>query len=87
MSPVDYAPSVTAPGYTAFVANEHDDDNLTNGVCRALYLGVAGDVTIITPNNDTVQFTNLAAGIVHPIMAKRVKDTGTDASLSIVCLY
>ena len=41
-------------------------------VTRGLYVGVAGDVTVTLDGGDSVQFTNLAAGIVHPLACSHV---------------
>lgn len=54
---------------------------------RGLYLGTAGQVTVVTPEGGTITFANLAAGVVHPIASIRVNDTGTDALTDIVALW
>jgi hypothetical protein len=55
------------------------DDALTTHVTRGLYLPVAGAVTVVMADDQaTTTFTNLAAGIVHPLAVKQVYDTGTD---------
>ncbi len=54
--------------------------------CRALFIGVAGDVKVNVPNNSTaVVFKAVAAGIL-PVQATRVYATGTTAT-DIVALY
>lgn len=53
---------------------------------RALYVGVSGDVAIHDMNGDTVTIVGLAAGVVHPIAAKRVMSTNTTAT-SILAGY
>lgn len=52
---------------------------------RGLYVGVTGNVTVtLAESGDSVQFVNLAAGIIHPINATHVTAaTATD----IVGLY
>ena len=45
-----------------------------------LYVGGTGDVKVTTLDGDSVLFTALAAGVVHPILVKRVWSTGTDAT-------
>jgi hypothetical protein len=56
-------------------------DNATEQtfVCRALYVGVAGNVTVLMESGVVVTFTALPIGI-HPIRAKRVNATGTTAT-------
>jgi hypothetical protein len=53
---------------------------------RGLYVGASGDVTLDTVGGETVTFVGLAAGIIHPIRARRVRATGTDAT-GIVGVY
>lgn len=69
------------------VAVTPDDATDLTYVTRALYLGVAGDVTVILLDGTQVQFLNLAAGVFHPLRVKRVLDAGTDADLGIVACY
>lgn len=53
---------------------------------RGIYVGVSGDLKVDTVGGSTVVFVNLAAGVIHPIRAKRVHATGTDAT-NIVGVY
>ncbi len=39
---------------------------------RGIYVGTAGDVTVTLPSGESVQFKNLAAGVIHPIAATRI---------------
>ena len=62
-----------------------DTVDLAEG-CRALYVGVAGNVTVILSDMASgVLFSNLPVGI-HPIQVKRVLSTGT-AATNMVALY
>ena len=47
---------------------------------RGLYVGGSGTVKVDMADGTTVTFTGLAAGVIHPIRAKRVYATGTTAS-------
>jgi hypothetical protein len=80
----DMGPS--GPAENAFAVTPHDTNELSN-ITRGLYLGVTGDVTVVMANGDEIQFLNMAAGIIHPLRVKIVKDTGTDADLGIVGVY
>lgn len=60
---------------TAVVPNNNDD---LSHISSALYVGVAGNVTLITYNYETVTFV-AASGII-PIRVRRVLATGTTAS-------
>lgn len=44
-----------------------------------VYVGTSGDVKCTTLDGDDVLFKAIAAGVVHPILVKRVWSTGTDA--------
>jgi len=52
---------------------------------RGLYVGAAGDVKVDLASGETVTFTALAAGLVHPISVVRVYATDTTAT-SILAL-
>lgn len=64
---------------------KHDTNELTK-VCRALYIGGAGAVTLVTSDGTTLAFAALPVGTLLPVRAKQVKSTGTDAT-NIVALY
>lgn len=59
---------------------------LASGVCKALYVGTAGDVNVITEAGTTVLFAGVTAGSVLPIRCSHVLSTSTDAD-DIVALY
>lgn len=63
-----------------------DDNDLAGGACRALYIGTAGDITLIaSEDEDEVTLPDCPAGIL-PVATLRVLATGTDAD-GIVALY
>lgn len=55
-------------------------------VSRALYVGGAGNVKVVTLGGDTVTLVGATAGEIIPIRVKQVLSTGTTAT-SIVSLY
>ncbi len=60
---------------------------IATGPTRWLSVKTAGDYTILL-DGDTVEVTmNLAAGVLHPISAKRVNTTGAAATTGIVAYY
>lgn len=62
-----------------------DNETALAGV-RALYIGGAGDVAVVTPNRSAaVVFTGVAAGTILPVRATRVNSTNTTAT-AIVAL-
>ncbi|MNY14738.1 hypothetical protein D3C86_1479240 [compost metagenome] len=63
-----------------------DTTDLPGGNCIGIYVGVAGNLTIVNPDGSEVLITNLFAGVVYPFPAKRIKATGTTAS-GILAVY
>lgn len=80
-----HTPTLTTPGTKAFSITPHDTNELSN-VTRGLYVGVSGDVLVVTAGGDEVTFLAMAAGVFHPIRAKQIKATGTTAT-DIVGVY
>ena len=72
------AKDVSAAGNAAAVTPS-DTDNLTV-VSRGIYIGSAGAVRVLTAGGQTVTFSGLAVGTIHPIRAQRVFATGTTAN-------
>jgi hypothetical protein len=63
----------------------HDTTDLAPPT-RGIYVGASGDVKVISLDGNDVTFTDLAAGIIHPIACTRVYSTGTTAT-GIVGVY
>lgn len=63
-----------------------DNNDLPHGVTAGLYVGQSGRVTVTLADGSVVTFVNLASGGIHPIAAKRVHATDTDAQ-NIVAVY
>ena len=62
------------------------DTTVLNKGCRALYIGVTGDVAVETTEDGTpVVFKSVPVGIL-PVSVVRVRSTGTTAS-EIVALW
>lgn len=73
------------PAQSAFALTPSDSTDVPNGSCRALYVGVGGNLSIVT-GGATVTFAGVLGGTVLPVSCSRVRSTGTTAS-SIVALY
>ena len=57
-----------------------DQDILINGgLALALYVGTAGDITVITPNGDSQLYPSVSAGF-QPIACTKILNTGTAAA-------
>lgn len=55
-------------------------------VTDAIYVGVTGDVVVVLQNGQPRTFTDIAAGSILPVVAKRVNATSTTAA-SLLALY
>lgn len=75
--------NATHPIATIIAVTPSDDDDLQAGL-RGLYIGGAGNVSVVTPGGQTVTLTGLAAGMWHPIRVSRVRSTGTTATAILV---
>jgi len=68
-SPAEHAAAVTKSDSTTF-------DDIT----RAVWVGTAGDIAVLTKGGETVTFANVPSGSLLPIRVSKVLSTGTDAS-------
>lgn len=78
---------LSSPAPHVFLITKSDDDDLPF-VTRGISFATAGALKIVTEGGETVVIPDgaLAAGIIHPIRATKVFDTGTDAD-SLVGYY
>jgi len=81
----DYNAGLDSPASNAIAVTPSDSVSLTTDA-RALYIGVAGDVSLLTSGGDTVTFVGLLAGSILPVRVNRVNATSTTAT-DIVALY
>lgn len=75
----------TGPATNAVAITTSDSANFSFSQCRAIYVGVTGDITLDTPFQTSVLFKAVPVGIL-PVAAVRVRTTGTTAS-QMVALY
>lgn len=68
-----------------FAVTPSDSANLAT-FTRGIIVGVSGDVKVVLLDDSTVTLPALAAGVIHPVRAKKVFSTGTTAT-TIVALY
>lgn len=77
--PAGFANGPTSPSaYDAFGITPNDTNDLVQPA-RALYVGVAGDISLDTLRGTHVTFSNVGVGI-FPIGCTKVYLTGTNAS-------
>lgn len=81
-----HAPGLEAPAQKGFSITPDDSNDLSLST-RAIYTGKGGTLvcTLLDDTSDTT-FTTLPAGMILPIRVKRVKATGTTASMDLVGL-
>ena len=76
-----------SPAVSALAVTPADGTTLTNGPCRSLYIGGAGDISVIPVNQTTaVIFSAVLGGTILPVMVTSVQATATTAT-GIVALY
>lgn len=73
------------PATHAEAVTPSDTVDLT-AISRALYVGGAGNLVVITMGGETVTLVGATAGSIIPLRVTRVKATDTTAT-SIVSLY
>lgn len=75
----------SVPGEDAGAVTPSNSENLTR-TARALYIGGAGNVALVTPSGSVVTFVGLLAGSILPVRTVRVNVTNTSAT-NIVAIY
>lgn len=83
-----YTVGPEAPADDAASVTPHDTTELAY-ITRGLYVGTAGDVTVVMAGSGTdITFKAVPAGTILPIRVKIVKDTGTtQAAGDIIALW
>ncbi len=82
-----FGPGTTleSPATRALAITPSDTVNLTF-FSRAIYVGGAGNISVVMLNDSTVTFIGLLAGSVLPVRVKRVNSAGTTATNLIALL-
>lgn len=82
----NHSPGLDAPAQKAFAITPDDGNDLAL-TTRAIYTGKGGTlVCILLEDSAEVTFASVPAGMILPIRVKRVKATGTTASMDLVGL-
>lgn len=66
------------PGLTYTAIDVSSSDQVVQ--FRGLYVGTSGNVNLVDEAGTTVLFTNVAAGMWHPMGGRKVLNSGTTAS-------
>lgn len=80
-----FAPGLEAPASRLFAITPSNSTDFTTDT-RAIYVGTAGNIAIVTAAGDVVTLSNVPAGTILPIRATRVNSTNTTAS-NLVGMY
>ncbi len=80
-----YTADQAAPGRSWRAVTPSNSTNLPGG-CRALWVGTAGDLSLVGDDDTAIVFTTPSNGYLLPLGPKRVNSTGTTAS-GIVAIY
>jgi hypothetical protein len=75
----------SVPAEDASAVTPSDSTNLTNAA-RALYVGTAGNIALVTVGGNVITFVNVQSGTILPVRTTRVNATNTTAT-NIVALY
>lgn len=73
----EQAGSSDAPAYNGFAVTPN---NSTEIFARSLYIGGAGDVSVMMAGGATLTFVGVPAGTLLPFRVQRVRTTGTTAT-------
>lgn len=63
-----------------FAATPHDSNNEASPSTGGIYVGGAGNLTVVRLDGGQVTFTGVAAGTYLPVVATRVRSAGLTAS-------
>ena len=74
----DRSSGLESPAYYSAEVAPSDTTDLSTDA-RALYIGTAGDVRVITSGGNTVTFRNVPVGVL-PVRIRRVYAVGTTAT-------
>ena len=75
-----HAPGDNGPADNFAAVTKSDTTDLAGGPCRALFVGVGGDVVAVTVADVAVTFKNVVSGTTLPVIARRVNSTSTTAT-------
>lgn len=81
----DTYPLTSLPALEGEAITKSDTDNFST-TARGIYVGVSGNVVVITPSGAALTFVAVPAGQILPIRCIRVNSTNTTAA-SMIALF
>lgn len=80
-----FSQGLDSPYRNAAAITPHDTNELAN-VTRAIYVGGAGNIVLVTAAGNEVTLSGCLAGHVYRVRAKQVKSTSTTAT-NLIALW
>lgn len=77
--PYPYPTQLPDPGVEHYAITPHDSNNEAINF-RGVYIGVGGNIVIVSESGVAVAYLNAIAGTIIPMSGKRVNDTSTTAT-------
>lgn len=77
--------SMLEPSGDAVALTKSDTDDLRE-ISRAIWVGGAGDITVIMSSGSSVLISSVPAGTLLPIRIRKLMSTGTSASNVVALL-
>lgn len=79
-----HQPGWEAPAQSLVAVTPHDSTNISGGIVRALWVGGAGNISIVAADGaSAVLLSNVPQGTLLPIATQRVNATNTTATLIV----
>lgn len=75
----NFTPGMESPAVNGEAIIPNDEADLPFAT-RGIWIGTGGDLTVTLTGGTTVTYPDIPSGVVFPIRAKRVFETGTTAS-------
>lgn len=75
---MDIAKGMLGATDDGFAITPHDTNPLDH-VAKSIWVGVSGDLCVVTVAGTELTYTNVPVGLFDAVHVKQVKDTGTDA--------
>lgn len=77
---------LTQPSPTLKEITPDDNNDLPGGVCRGIYVGGQGNISVVDCYNNSMIIYSAQAGSILPFQIRRVKSSNTTAG-HLIALY
>jgi len=69
----------SGPAFDGFAVTPSDSVNFATDA-KALYVGGAGNIVVVTPRGTVLTFVGVPVGAILPVCARRINSTNTTAT-------